>query len=616
MKSHRAEWFFLLLMLLPILLFLILGITPKHADSLNTDAPCAPVGIVGEYSVDGGEWHPIGQELSLPDGQCTNVSFRGHLTKSIPKGQYLILSMRNLWVQLRINGVTATTNRFLADGTPAVTPGYAFAYVPADAFTQDAFVELVLDNPYPYYQPRPFADALEQICIGTRDALYAQMIHQEGLAIVLSLVLCSAGTLAFILMSAIHRRELYRFVPLVLMIVCAQFYLVKESVYRYLPLFILNPVLCMAADVSTLHFSAIASILYIFSCLRDVYTRRFMACTLGLAIAASSVSVILQLTGVWDLYPSQLLLFPAIALGCVGGMICLYMEALMWKNNNAKLLLISLAPLMLSVIVELFNRVVKLLPNRSPVRFGVLAAMVIQLMLLVVQTIRMQRERRRYQAMEAELVRSQTAIILSQIQPHFLYNALSAIAQLCSKNPTRAKEATIAFSEFLRGNMKTLKSQQLVSFRTELEHLNNYLKLEKMRFEDALTIVLDIQTSDFMLPPLTVQPLVENAVKYGIGMKEDGGTVTIASRRCQGGFEITITDDGVGYDPSQVRYDGRTHIGIENVRQRLETMCYGTLTIQSVKDEGTKAVIRIPRHINEAYRSEMETDEPKEAVTE
>ena len=115
-----------------------------------------------------------------------------------------------------------------------------------------------------------------------------------------------------------------------------------------------------------------------------------------------------------------------------------------------------------------------------------------------------------------------------------------------------------------------------------------------------------------MLPPLTVQPLVENAVKYGVGMKEDGGTVTIASRRCRDGFEVIITDDGVGYDPKQVRYDGRTHIGIENVRQRLETMCYGTLTIQSVKGEGTRAVIRIPLRVNEAYSSD--TEAPKEAV--
>ena len=344
-------------------------------------------------------------------------------------------------------------------------------------------------------------------------------------------------------------------------------------------------------------------------------TRRFMACALGLAIAVSSVSVILQLMGVLDLYPSQLLLFSAIALGCMGGMICLYMEAKKWKNNSAKLLLISLAPLMLSVIVELLNRVVHLLPNRFSVRFGVLVAMVIQLMLLAVQTIRRQRERRRYQAMQAELVRSQTAIMLSQIQPHFLYNALSAIAQLCGKDPARAKEATIAFSEFLRGNMKTLKAQHLVSFDAELEHLHNYLKLEKLRFEDALIVVFDIQASDFMLPPLTVQPLVENAVKYGVGMKEDGGTVTIASRRCQDGFEVTITDDGVGYDPEQVRYDGRTHIGIDNVRQRLETMCYGTLTIRSVKDEGTKAVIRIPYRVNEAYRRGTESTEPKEAVT-
>lgn len=78
-----------------------------------------------------------------------------------------------------------------------------------------------------------------------------------------------------------------------------------------------------------------------------------------------------------------------------------------------------------------------------------------------------------------------------------------------------------------------------------------------------------------MLPALSVQPIVENAIKYGIGMREDGGAISISTKRHGGGIDVTIRDDGMGYDPAEVQLDGRTHIGIENVRERLKRYAAG-----------------------------------------
>lgn len=204
--------------------------------------------------------------------------------------------------------------------------------------------------------------------------------------------------------------------------------------------------------------------------------------------------------------------------------------------------------------------------------------------------------------MEAELARQETElsknrvnIMHSQIQPHFLFNALTSISVLCERDPLQAQTALNDFADYLRGNLDSLKRAAPVPFSRELKHVETYLSLEKMRFEDELNVVYDIQTDGFLIPSLTVQPLVENAVKYGVGKKPGGGTVTITTREQEECYQITVSDDGVGYDPGETQYDGRTHIGINNVRARLASMVGGTLTVESAVGSGTTAVIQIPK---------------------
>lgn len=196
---------------------------------------------------------------------------------------------------------------------------------------------------------------------------------------------------------------------------------------------------------------------------------------------------------------------------------------------------------------------------------------------------------------EAELAASRISIMMSQIQPHFLYNTLNTIYYLCDKNPGRAKKAISDFADYLRGNVDSLERKEPVAFEKELEHVKIYLSLEKMRFEEELEIVYDIETTAFRIPILALQPLVENAVRHGVGKSEKGGTVTISTREIQDSYEVAVMDDGVGYDVNEVKNDGRTHIGIENVRKRLWEMCHATLEISSEKGHGCKAVITIPK---------------------
>ena len=199
------------------------------------------------------------------------------------------------------------------------------------------------------------------------------------------------------------------------------------------------------------------------------------------------------------------------------------------------------------------------------------------------------------QAMELKLQESQISIMLSQIQPHFLYNTLNSIYQLCETNPMRARSMVNYFAEYLRNNLSSLEEPGLISFETELSHVKTYLEIEKVRFEDTLEIELDIKSVDFLLPVLTVQPIVENAVKHGTSKKRGGGKVTISTCEDVDSYIIKVADTGCGFDPTKSKDDGKRHVGIENVRQRLSNMCSGSLAIESTLGEGTVVTIRIPK---------------------
>lgn len=195
---------------------------------------------------------------------------------------------------------------------------------------------------------------------------------------------------------------------------------------------------------------------------------------------------------------------------------------------------------------------------------------------------------------ERELMQSQVSLAISQIQPHFLYNTLSTIAELCRKDSAMAEEVTNRFALYLRGNLEHMGDSFPVEFSKELKHVQTYLWIEKIRFQHELQVVYDIQTEDFIIPALTVQPLVENAVKHGMMGSENVCTITIRTKCVERGYQVIIEDDGCGFDPEQVKNDGRKHIGIESVRNRLRFMVGGILTVRSVIGKGTTVIIEIP----------------------
>ena len=188
---------------------------------------------------------------------------------------------------------------------------------------------------------------------------------------------------------------------------------------------------------------------------------------------------------------------------------------------------------------------------------------------------------------------AQIKIMLSQIQPHFIYNSLSSISTLILIDPPKAQKALDYFTEYLRHNLSSLTEKQLIPFERELNHIKTYVALEKIRFEDRIKIVYDVEVIDFEVPPLSIQPIVENAIKHGILKKPEGGILSLKTYEDDLSYVIEVTDDGVGFSMDDVANDEKKHFGLDNIRYRIEKSCGGDITIKSEPNVGTKIVVTL-----------------------
>lgn len=192
-----------------------------------------------------------------------------------------------------------------------------------------------------------------------------------------------------------------------------------------------------------------------------------------------------------------------------------------------------------------------------------------------------------------EVSESRIAVMVSQIQPHFLFNSLDTIYGLVDEDTEKAKAAISSFSRYLRANLDSLKHTSPVPIEREMEHVRTYLELERMSDEGRLEYELDVQATGFSVPALSVQTIVENAVKHGLGSRIEGGRVIVRTHEEAQEFTVAVIDDGVGFDvESGGSSDG---VGLANTRSRLQAMCGGTLDVTSEPGVGTTAILHIPK---------------------
>ena len=197
--------------------------------------------------------------------------------------------------------------------------------------------------------------------------------------------------------------------------------------------------------------------------------------------------------------------------------------------------------------------------------------------------------------LNTQLAESRISTMMSQIRPHFIYNTLGSIEQLCELDPQKAGELVHGFAKYLRGNFRELDNRKPIRISQEIEHVNYYMNIETVRFPD-IAFEFEMNSVDFSIPAFTIQPLVENAVKHGLLKSKNGGTIRVVSFETDTHYCVSVVDDGVGFDTS-VLIDEEQHVGIRNIRGRLAAMVDGTLEIESSEGVGTKALITIPKEV-------------------
>lgn len=193
---------------------------------------------------------------------------------------------------------------------------------------------------------------------------------------------------------------------------------------------------------------------------------------------------------------------------------------------------------------------------------------------------------------ETELAQIRFTTMMSQIRSHFIFNILNAISGMCKYDPEKADRTIVHFARFLRSNIDIMQNDELVHFNNALRHIEDYIALEQVRYGDNIQFETDIQVDDFLLPPLVMQPLVENAIIHGLVPKKGGGTITLRTRKDNDNIYITIEDNGMGFDDK--KNISEKSIGMQNIRFRLDHMVKGVLKTESIVGLGTKSTIIIP----------------------
>ena len=195
--------------------------------------------------------------------------------------------------------------------------------------------------------------------------------------------------------------------------------------------------------------------------------------------------------------------------------------------------------------------------------------------------------------LNAELAESRISTMISQIRPHFIYNTLGSIEQLCKLDPPKAGDLVHNFAKYLRGNFGELDNPKPILMSQEMEHVRHYINIENVRFPD-MTFTFEMNSDDFHIPALTIQPIVENAIKHGLMKLPRGGTIHVVAYETDTDYCISVVDDGVGFDTG-VLIDERKHVGLRNIRERLKVMVNGKLEIESTVGVGTKVLVTIPK---------------------
>lgn len=439
-----------------------------------------------------------------------------------------------------------------------------------------------------------FSGKIGELYLGEYAVLFSHVRAKYFLALLVGLVVGVIGCVIFLTSAFIYQKKAHHAeMALGVLFILTSLWMCGEA---KVPFAKISPLSQYFLVFFSLLLLPAAFYLYVYFRMRE-RNKKISLKIFWLNLAVIAGSLILQLTGIRD-YPAMLpVIHGTVAVVSLCGIIVmgreLYQKSGIFKKQEYALVILFL----LSMGVEM----IRFYLDRNQllgiyIRLTLLFYAVSVLLGSGVKLYRAEKENRKLSQMLQE---SKTALMISQIQPHFIYNTLNSIRTLIRIEPDQAYDMVYDFAKYLRAHIDSLSNEREVIFFRELEHIESYINIEKVRFGERLRVEFDIQTTSFYLPSLSIQPLVENAIKHGICKRPEGGTVWIRSyedKEQEGGYVVEVEDDGVGFDVEQwenVR-GVRRSVGINNIRFRVESISNARLFIESEINKGTKATIKFP----------------------
>ena len=579
-----------------------------NANSMQAKpALVAQVYFDGEYRIGDGEWQKIekGKHISSTEG---DVTLRGNFHLVAPDGEYVGVYTDSIPIALYTNHINLTfyegeNEPFIIDvenplyGDSACHEEWS-AYVLTSGSEEP--IEILIHNPHRFGNETAIDDMLSSTALWT-DIEFEKGVLESGktqrdiglLFAIISLVVL--GTALFSTLIHIKNSKIIWLFGTVILFAGTYLSYSADGVSFWNESVVSNTTILGCSMMFYMFFLCVALVQF----LKDTRTIGIITVTL-LGVVNAVVLVLPVLTDIlffdtWLYWASVQILANIILLGCLIRELVVTKGKERWLYFGAILPLVSFGVDVIMTDLGLWKGGVS---SRYIFTVFFVVAMVVVLKVIPngINALSKAKELETEKiVLNAELTESRISTMMSQIRPHFIYNTLGSIEQLCIIDPSKAGELVHNFAKYLRGNFGELDNPKPILMSQEMEHVRHYISIENVRFPD-MTFSFEMNSDDFHIPALTIQPIVENAIKHGLMKLSKGGTIRVVSYETESHYCVSVEDDGVGFD-TDVLLDERKHVGIRNIRGRLKAMVNGTLEIESRVGIGTTVLIKIPKEV-------------------
>ena len=514
------------------------------------------------------------------------------LPDRLTSGAYLRFRSIDAYVNVYIDEELIYRNGVIANINGQTIPLNQWNYIELKPEYSGRDIRITFQSPYKYY-----SGILPEIILGSHSDIILYTFSESALTNYLSICIIAIG-LIMVLLSLIHtvgNNSLHQYAYLglflsmtgLVLLSCAN--LPRNSSIEYYKDYLIMQI---GTRLCVFLYS-----IYLFSKTSDKVKRLSLIFSVS-AAAIVFLSVVLHAIGLADFNQTLLvtLIFFTIILS-----IDLYDTFFTTNDRKMRRYIlsgISLAILLFTFLIEVLFRWSYLHHGQKMILVaGSLLFAILQSISVIFKSYDIALEQIR---VAKELNEKRIKLMMSQIQPHFICNTLNTIRSMVKLAPEKAYDMIYHFSNYLKYNINSYKDRDLIPFSEELAHIKEYTKIECERFH-KLKVQFEIEADSFLIPPLTIQPLVENAIKHGICKKETGGCVRIKSLRRDHHYEICIIDDGIGFDASilALQEEQDKGVGLRNSAFRLRELVEAHIDIKSSLGNGCTITIIIPKVLSE-----------------